>query len=108
MIMTPTGALYSLRHRAKIRRENVAFVEDKEIWTYERLAAETERLAVGLVERGLREGDRVAVPMVHASGLFTMLACIRFGTPFVLLERFVGELVSRGPNVTIGYGLGQG
>jgi long-chain acyl-CoA synthetase len=27
-------------------------------------------------------------PMVHASGLFTMLACIRFGVPFVLHERF--------------------
>jgi long-chain acyl-CoA synthetase len=27
-------------------------------------------------------------PMIHASGLFTMLACIRFGVPFVLLERF--------------------
>jgi acyl-CoA synthetase (AMP-forming)/AMP-acid ligase II len=27
-------------------------------------------------------------PMVHGSGLFTMLACIRFGVPFVLLERF--------------------
>src|SRR5260221_14127764 len=30
----------------------------------------------------------LAVPMVHASGLFTMLACIRFSLPFVLLERF--------------------
>ena len=27
-------------------------------------------------------------PMVHGSGLFTMLACIRFGVPFVLFERF--------------------
>ena len=27
-------------------------------------------------------------PMVHGSGLFTMLACIQFGTPFVLCERF--------------------
>jgi acyl-CoA synthetase (AMP-forming)/AMP-acid ligase II len=30
----------------------------------------------------------LACPMVHGSGLFTMLACIRFGAPFVLLERF--------------------
>jgi long-chain acyl-CoA synthetase len=27
-------------------------------------------------------------PMVHGSGLFTMLACIQFGAPFVLCERF--------------------
>jgi long-chain acyl-CoA synthetase len=27
-------------------------------------------------------------PMAHGSGLFTMLACIQFGVPFVLLERF--------------------
>jgi acyl-CoA synthetase (AMP-forming)/AMP-acid ligase II len=26
--------------------------------------------------------------MVHGSGLFSMLACIRFGAPFVLCERF--------------------
>jgi len=30
----------------------------------------------------------LACPMVHGSGLFTMLACIRFGAPFVLCERF--------------------
>ena len=37
------------------------------------------------------DGDQnvaLAAPMVHASGLFMMLACIRFGAPFVLLERF--------------------
>jgi long-chain acyl-CoA synthetase len=33
----------------------------------------------------------VAASMVHASGLFMMLACIRFGAPFVLLERFDPE-----------------
>jgi long-chain acyl-CoA synthetase len=30
----------------------------------------------------------LAMPMVHASGLFTMLAFVRFGVPFVLCERF--------------------
>jgi len=29
----------------------------------------------------------LACPMVHGSRLFTMLACIRFGVPFVLCER---------------------
>jgi len=32
-------------------------------------------------------------PMIHASGLFTMLASIRFGVPFVLLERFDPDAV---------------
>jgi len=165
--MTPTGALY---HHARTRPKTVAFIRDKEIWTYERLATEVDRLARGLIEHGVRNGDRVALhmanlpelvvayhacfrvgaiaaplnirfktaelgpllqrlrpalyigqadlysqvasidsktaesyehwdldgdqittlfcPMVHASGLFTMFACIRFGVPFVLHERF--------------------
>ena len=33
----------------------------------------------------------LACPMVHGSGLFTMLACIRFGAPFVLCEHFDPE-----------------
>jgi len=32
-------------------------------------------------------------PMVHGSGLFTMLACIRLGVPFVLFERFDPDAV---------------
>ena len=42
------------------------------------------------------DGDQIAAlfcPMVHASGLFTLLACLRFGVPFVLLERFEPEAV---------------
>jgi long-chain acyl-CoA synthetase len=37
------------------------------------------------------DGDQITTlfcPMVHAGGLFTMFACIRFGVPFVLHERF--------------------
>ena len=33
------------------------------------------------------------LPMVHASGLFTFLACIMFGVPMVLLERFDPDAV---------------
>jgi acyl-CoA synthetase (AMP-forming)/AMP-acid ligase II len=44
---------------------------------------------------GLQEGQTAAVvcPMVHASGLFTFLACIQFGAPMVLLERFEADRV---------------
>jgi non-ribosomal peptide synthetase component E (peptide arylation enzyme) len=62
MTMTPTEALY---HRAKTRPKSVAFIKDKEIWTYERLATEVDRLARGLIERGVRKGDRVALHMAN-------------------------------------------
>lgn len=35
----------------------------------------------------------LAVPMMHASGLFLVLACIRLGVPFVLVERFDPDVV---------------
>jgi long-chain acyl-CoA synthetase len=42
------------------------------------------------------DGDQIgmlACPMVHSSGLFTLLAYISFGVPFVLLERFDADAV---------------
>src|SRR5262249_48297888 len=33
------------------------------------------------------------VPMVHASGVFTFLGCLRFGVPMILLQRFDPEAV---------------
>src|SRR5258708_33904831 len=75
--MTPTGALY---HCVETGRENVAFIIDKEIWTYERLATEVERLAGGLVARGLRKGDRVALHMANLPELVIAYhACFRVG-----------------------------
>jgi acyl-CoA synthetase (AMP-forming)/AMP-acid ligase II len=40
--------------------------------------------------QGLDEDDiaAIALPMAHGFGLFTFPACIQFGTPVVLLERF--------------------
>ena len=75
--MIPTGALC---HRATAGREKVAFTTDKEIWTYERLATEVERLARGLVERGLRKGDRVALHMANLPELvIAYLGCFKLG-----------------------------
>jgi alpha-glucuronidase len=42
MTMTPTAVLY---HLYETRPKNVAFIKDKEIWTYDRLATEVDRLA---------------------------------------------------------------
>src|SRR5215469_12917532 len=77
MTMTPTATLY---HRVATGREKVAFTEGKEIWTYERLATEVERLARGLVEGGLRPGDRVALHMANLPELVIAYhACFRVG-----------------------------
>ena len=44
MTMTPTGALH---HRVETGRGKVAFSKGADLWTYERLAIEVERLARG-------------------------------------------------------------
>src|SRR5215475_9701539 len=77
MSMTPTGALY---HRVATGPENVAFTEGRQIWTYKRLATEVERLARGLVERGLQPGDRAALHMANLPELVIAYhACFRVG-----------------------------
>jgi long-chain acyl-CoA synthetase len=76
MTMTPTGTLY---HRVTGPKK-VAFIKDQEIWTYERLATEVDRLARGLVERGLRKGDRVALHLANLPELVIAYhACFRIG-----------------------------
>jgi long-chain acyl-CoA synthetase len=77
MTMTSTGTLY---HRITTARKKVAFIKDKEIWTYERLASEVEGLASGLAEHGLRKGDRVALHMANLPELVIAYhACFRVG-----------------------------
>jgi long-chain acyl-CoA synthetase len=75
--MTPTEALY---HRANTQAKNVAFIKEKKIWTYERLATEVDRLAGGLIEHGVRKGDRVALHMANLPELVVAYqACFRVG-----------------------------
>jgi len=52
-----TGALL---HHAQTRPKSAAFIFHEEVWTYERLADEAERLARGLAAHGVEPGDRVA------------------------------------------------
>jgi non-ribosomal peptide synthetase component E (peptide arylation enzyme) len=63
----------ALHHRARCFPESVAFRIGEDVWTYERLADEVERLARGLVERGLRKGNRVALHMANVPEL--VVAC---------------------------------
>jgi long-chain acyl-CoA synthetase len=75
--MTATGTLY---HYLETGREKVAFTKDRGVWTYERLATEVECLARGLVARGLRKGDRVALHMANLPELIIAYhACFRVG-----------------------------
>jgi acyl-CoA synthetase (AMP-forming)/AMP-acid ligase II len=75
--MTATATLY---HYLETRRKKVAFYKGKDLWTYERLATEVERLARGLVARGLRKGDRVALHMANLPEfVIAYHACFRIG-----------------------------
>jgi long-chain acyl-CoA synthetase len=77
MKVTPVGALM---HQAQTRPKSAAFVFHEEIWTYERLAAETERLARGLAARGVGPGDRVALHMMNRPELVVAYyACFKLG-----------------------------
>jgi long-chain acyl-CoA synthetase len=77
MTMTPIGALY---HGAETCPKSVAFIGGNDVWTYERLVAEVERLTRGFIQRGLRPGDRVALHMANVPELVVAYyACFRMG-----------------------------
>src|ERR1700726_726001 len=77
MKMTPTGALM---HQAQTRSKSAAFVFHEEVWTYERLAAEAERLARGLAAHGVGPGDRVALHMMNRPEMVVVYyACFILG-----------------------------
>jgi acyl-CoA synthetase (AMP-forming)/AMP-acid ligase II len=51
--------------RAQSLPESAAFVFQEEVWTYRRLAHESERVARGLVANGVKPGDRVVLHMTN-------------------------------------------
>jgi long-chain acyl-CoA synthetase len=61
------------------------------IHTLATLAAIADSLGHWDLHRG--QVAALACPMMHASGLFTVLACIHLGVPFVLVERFDPDVV---------------
>src|ERR1700675_3502382 len=77
MKVTPAGALM---HQAQTRPKSAAFVFHKEVWTYERLAADAECLARGLGARGVGPGDRVALHMMNRPEMIVAYyACFQLG-----------------------------
>src|SRR3981189_3264139 len=75
-----TSPIDALRHRAKTRPESTAFVFHEEVWTYQQLAAEADGLALGLVARGGKPGDRVALHMMNRPAMIVAYyACFKLG-----------------------------
>ena len=56
------------------------FIKDKEVWTCGRLTSEVGRLARGLIELGIQQGDRIALHMANLPELIVAyLACFKVG-----------------------------
>lgn len=70
---------------------------DRGCWTFEQLAAEVDRVGRGLLEAGVRYGDRVGIqlPMVREAVVAT-LACAKIGAVTVsLFSGFGADAVAR-------------
>jgi acyl-CoA synthetase (AMP-forming)/AMP-acid ligase II len=77
MTVLPTEVLMQ---RAQSRPESTAFVYQEDVWTYRRLAHESERVARGLAASGIKAGDRVVLHMTNRPEmLVAYYACFRLG-----------------------------
>jgi long-chain acyl-CoA synthetase len=84
MTMTPIEAL---GYQSQTRPERTAFVFHDEIWSYKQLAIEAERLARGLVARGVFPGDRVVLHMMNRPEMIVAyFACFKMGAIAVPLR----------------------
>jgi long-chain acyl-CoA synthetase len=77
MAITPIRALM---HQAQTRPGSTAFIFHEDVWTYRRLADEAERVARGLVAKGVKAGERIALHMMNRPEmLIAYYACLRLG-----------------------------
>ena len=77
MTTTLTEALHQ---HARSHPKSVAFQVGEDVWTYQRLVHEVERLARGLVGHGLGNGSRVALHMANVPELaVAFCACFEIG-----------------------------
>ena len=77
--MKPTP-IEALKEQVKVRQKSAAFVFHENVWTYERILVEAERLARGMVAHGVKPGDRVAIHMMNRPEFITAYyACFLAG-----------------------------
>jgi len=75
--MTPLAALY---HQVTNNPEGVAFIDGDDRWTYARFAEQALRVARGLLDRSIRQGDRIVLDMPNRPELAVALyACFTSG-----------------------------
>jgi acyl-CoA synthetase (AMP-forming)/AMP-acid ligase II len=81
---TPIEALY---RRARTSPSGLAFIVGEDKWKYGWLAAQAERLARGLTERGIRKGERVALHMSNRPEfVVAVYACFHIGAVAIPLN----------------------
>lgn len=77
MMNTP---MIALLRQAESNPQNTAFFFGDDVWTYDRLVTQAQRLARGLIRFGLRKGDRVALHMTNRPEmLVAYYACFQLG-----------------------------
>lgn len=75
--MTPLAALH---HQVANHPDGVAFVDGHGRWSYARFAEQAARVARGLLDRGIRSGDRIVLHMPNGGDLAVALyACFHIG-----------------------------
>lgn len=78
--MKPSIPTEALMQQAQSRPESTAFIFHEDVWTYRRLADESERIARGLAASGVKAGDRVVLHMMNRPEmLVAYYACFRLG-----------------------------
>jgi acyl-CoA synthetase (AMP-forming)/AMP-acid ligase II len=83
-LVSPIVALW---RRAQDEPDRIAMVAEDGPWTTARLVRKSERLAAGLLARGVAAGDRMALHLHNTSDtVVALLACVRIGAVAVPLN----------------------
>ena len=76
-----------LRRRAEEAPESLALLYRDEVWTYGRLHQETNRLANGLRQLGVRRGSVVGICLERSAGqVVALLAAMKAGAAYIPLD----------------------
>jgi long-chain acyl-CoA synthetase len=77
----------ALAQRARTSPDGVAFIAGCDQWKYAWVAGQAERLARGLIGRGIRKGDRIALHMRNRPEfVVSVYACFHIGAVAVPLD----------------------